>query len=161
MINFISINEYAEVFGVSTQTIWIIIVLSVTFLVNIFVLFITKSRLISLISSMISILFCSIVGIIPLWITVTTLLTCGIYTFYYISASPVVPDGDSVIDYWDLYSDRMKKAYEAKFGYANTGFDDEVNRRINVMKNINSGFTQTIAKEWLNRMERFTEMKNR
>lgn len=95
-------------------------------------------------------------GYVPFYILVLPLFLCSI----------LFTSGDSdnfteaqVHNEWGEYSNRIKKTYSAKFGGENPGFNDEVDKRIAVMQNCGQGFTRTIARDWLKRMERFTEAK--
>lgn len=97
-------------------------------------------------------------GFIPMWFVFITIpISIAVVLFIPNELSEQQETRD--IDYWDLYADGLKKAYASKFGYQNTGFDDEVNKRIDVMKNCGRGFSRTIARDWLRRMHKFTEAK--
>jgi hypothetical protein len=70
------------------------------------------------------------------------------------------PDGEKEnIDYWDKHAQELKEAYSAKFGGENTGFNDEVDKHILIMKKLGNSFTRTLAWEWLKRMDKFTDKK--
>lgn len=66
---------------------------------------------------------------------------------------------NSFDDYWVKYGKHLKLAYTSKFGGGNKGFDEEVDARVLVMQNNGSGWTRTLAKDWLKRMHNFTEAK--
>lgn len=60
---------------------------------------------------------------------------------------------------WTRYGERLKLAYTAKFGGENPGFNSEVDYRIKIMVNTDGGYTRQIAKDWVKRMSKFTELK--
>jgi len=69
---------------------------------------------------------------------------------------------DVVIQYkrWGDFGNRMKLAYTAKFGGENSGFNEEVDQHIAIMRALtkSSGTTKEIAEDWLKRMAQFVEI---
>jgi|WetSurMetagenome_2_1015567.scaffolds.fasta_scaffold68395_5 hypothetical protein len=61
---------------------------------------------------------------------------------------------------WGDFGNRMKAAYTAKFGGENKGFNDEVDKRIAVMKSLSfkEGMTKETTEDWLKRMAVFVEI---
>jgi len=60
---------------------------------------------------------------------------------------------------WIIYGERMKRAYRAKFGYDNKGFNEEVDQHILTMRTLDEGATRDINEDWLKRMAKFVEIK--
>lgn len=73
-------------------------------------------------------------------------------------------DGDSPIrkyikyKRWDSFGNRMKVAYEAKFGYSNSAFNKEVDQHVLAMRALGKGYTKDIDKAWMKRMAKFVEV---
>lgn len=65
-----------------------------------------------------------------------------------------------VMDYisWRNFGQRMKKAYEAKFGGRNEEFDREVDNRIAAMQYLENGQTRQQTVQWLKSHARFVEI---
>ena len=60
---------------------------------------------------------------------------------------------------WTDFGIRMKKAYSAKFGGENPGFNEEVDLRINIMRALKpNSRSKVIAEDWLKRMSAFVEI---
>jgi hypothetical protein len=59
---------------------------------------------------------------------------------------------------WADFGNRMKAAYTAKFGYENTGFNEEVDQHIAVMHTLGKGYTKSLNEDWLKRMAKFVEI---
>ena len=59
---------------------------------------------------------------------------------------------------WGAYGKRLKLAYAAKFFGDNSGFDQEVDARIAIMRVMGNGDTKVLAEEWLKKMARFVEI---
>jgi hypothetical protein len=85
--------------------------------------------------------------------------SCGIIIgiFQYLDQDSVVR---KYIRYkrWDSFGNRMKVAYEAKFGYSNSAFDKEVDQHVLAMKSLGKGYTKTVDKQWMKRMAKFVEV---
>lgn len=77
-----------------------------------------------------------------------------------VSIFSVFYGGQAVYRYlkWKAFGNRMKVAYEAKFGYINTGFNQEVDQHIKAMEVLGKGSTKTINEDWLKRMAKFVEI---
>lgn len=60
---------------------------------------------------------------------------------------------------WGRYGDRIKLAYAAKFGGENKGFNEEVDARIRILVDTDKGWTRQLAKDWIYRMSKFTDLK--
>jgi len=59
---------------------------------------------------------------------------------------------------WDQLGNRMKVAYEAKFGYANEDFNSQVDSHVKAMRALGQGYTKSIDMEWMKRMAKFVEV---
>jgi hypothetical protein len=59
---------------------------------------------------------------------------------------------------WLRYGERLKLGYTAKFGGENQGFNNEVDYKIKIMVNTDKGFTRQLAKDWIKRMSKFTNI---
>lgn len=66
-----------------------------------------------------------------------------------------VDKGDEAGFSWRDYGERLKKAYTAKFGGDNPGFESEVDYRIKLMVDTDKGYHREVAKDWLKRMSKF------
>ena len=150
--------EVADILGLPSDNIVLIISLTATVAIFLFLLLITGSYIFAFITSVPFLFLNSMIGNVPYWIPI-------VYSFVGIalSATYAMYKEEGVLpptpDYWDDYGNRIKNAYSAKFGGANTGFNEEVDGRIEVMKHNGKGFTRTIATLWLKRMHQFTECK--
>ena len=66
--------------------------------------------------------------------------------------------GRMVVEYylhWNAFGNRLKVAYEAKFGYPNPEFNKEVDQHIKIMESMGKGYVKEIAEDWLKRMAKF------
>jgi Na+(H+)/acetate symporter ActP len=122
----------------------------------------TGNKYIAMVSQTGGVIACVFVGVLPHWVA----LCYGFFVVAFtVSQVFYNPEGEvdaietQAMDEWEAYGQRLKLAYSAKFGGDNPGFDDEVNQRVRVMQRIRGGFTHTIARDWLRRMEKFTESK--
>lgn len=105
-------------------------------------------------------------GIIPWWIAWTYCIPAMFFFMANIigdvmgaGEEEAVSEQVSGQDRWEAYGQRLKNAYEAKYGYKNPAFDEEVDSHIRQMQHLGKGFTRSIAKGWLKRMRRMTEAK--
>jgi len=60
--------------------------------------------------------------------------------------------------HWKAFGNRLKVAYEAKFGYPNPEFNKMVDQHIKIMESMGRGYTKGIAEDWLKQMAKFTEV---
>lgn len=101
-------------------------------------------------------------GIIPIWIPFLSFtLGLGFGLLPMSNPSSNMPIAAEETDKWQIYGQQLKDAYSAKFGGENKGFNEEIDKRILVMQRLRTGFTHTIARDWLKRMESFTEARKR
>ncbi len=148
------------IFGINQELFGIIVTILLAVLISIMVYFYTGGILIAVISATAEIMVSGFLGFIPLWIVFLQVL-CIVSTFLFFSISDSTKSQTVAqnTDAWVEYGNKLKTAYSAKFGGENTGFNDEIDYRIAIMQNLKHGFTHTIARDWLKRMERFTESK--
>ena len=133
---------------------WVYAIFGVVALsVILFTYFYFGSLLVSLVSANIILGSGVFLGLLPLWVAALFGVTAA---FIFFTPTEAVPE---TTDYWLQYGTRLKEAYSAKFGGANGGFNDEVDKRIVVMQKLRIGFTHTLARDWLRRMGKFTEAK--
>lgn len=60
---------------------------------------------------------------------------------------------------WEAFGNRLKEAYVAKFGYSNSGFNEEVDTHILGMRTMGGKSpTKEMYEDWLKRMARFVEV---
>jgi hypothetical protein len=60
---------------------------------------------------------------------------------------------------WRDFGERLKVAYEAKYGYRNTAFDEEVDRHVLVMRAITGGrYSKSLSETWLKRVAHMVEV---
>ena len=59
---------------------------------------------------------------------------------------------------WTDFGHRLKLAYEGKFGYRNSGFDEEVDACVRVMRALGHGPTKDTMEERLRGLARFVEV---
>ena len=150
--------EVADILGLPSDNIVLIISLTATVAIFVFLLLITGSYLFAFTLSAPFLVLNAMLGNVPYWIP-PVYIFIGIalsVTYAVIKEDVELPPTP---DYWDAYGEDMKNAYSSKFGGANTGFNEEVDIRIGVMKHNGRGFTRTIATLWLKRMHKFTECK--
>lgn len=160
MSQFTIINQLSSYLGINSMIIMFIIISSLAIILYILTYLYFGSPFFASLTSLMPIVLATILGFVPIWI----LLLYGILGltqlfFKYGSTSQVEQIATEDMDKWDIYANRLKDAYSAKFGGENSGFNQEVDLRIKVMQHNRNGFTHTIARDWLKRMERFTEAK--
>lgn len=59
---------------------------------------------------------------------------------------------------WDQLGNRMKVAYEAKFGFVSEEFNSQVDSHVKAMRALGKGYTKSIDMEWMRRMAKFVEV---
>lgn len=148
--------ELFNIFGINPSIVSIIIAMILVLIIWVSALIWTGSSIIAIIVSIGSLIPLGVLGFIPIWIAVMY----GVFAIGYVLmwGGSGVP-ANATEDYWVQYGDRIKLAYSAKFGGENLAFSDEVNKRVNVMLHNRNGFTKTISRDWLKRMNNFTESK--
>jgi len=145
--------------GITSNILWIIILISFIAAIGIASYFYFGSIIISLSFVTGILLLGSITGIIPIWIVLLHFIPSLFYWLFLYNPTEPIPSNMAIIDYWEQYGLRLKEAYTAKFGGENKGFNDEVNKRVLVMQKLQHGFTCTVSRDWLQRMKKFTESK--
>lgn len=88
--------------------------------------------------------------------TVFTIMICiGIIAtiLYTLGLDPVYVD--KVKFQWNLYGERLKKAYAANFYGANPGFNEEIDARISILVESDRGFRRQLALDYIKRMSKF------
>ncbi len=59
---------------------------------------------------------------------------------------------------WNAYGNRLKTAYEAKFGYPNPEFNKMVDQHVKIMESMGKGYTKDMAEDWIKQMAKFVEV---
>jgi hypothetical protein len=67
--------------------------------------------------------------------------------------------GETKIRYPDSYRERLIGAYKAKFGYLDPGFLVEVDIHIRAVETLRRGYTRSVHKTKLKKLEKFVELK--
>jgi uncharacterized membrane protein len=155
------IDPLAVFLGINSLTVGIIIVIVMVTMIYLSVYLWSGSNILSAAGSMLITLAGVFLGMIPIWtalllglfLTVSLSFHLGGYSTDQIEATNKGETG------WQEYGNRLKESYAAKFGGRNLGFEDEVDKRIAIMQNLKNGFSRTLARDWLKRIERFTETK--
>jgi len=111
----------------------------------------TMNMSLSMIGFTIAAVIMVFMGFIPIWIlfTVMVLVLLIVYKHSYI-------DDNSIPE---SYRDRLIKAYEAKFGYIEPAFVEEVDTHIKAVENLAKGYTRAVHRDKLKRLEKFVEAK--
>jgi hypothetical protein len=94
--------------------------------------------------------------------SIILIVFAGVIIFGMLKGMEIVGDTEeekSTDDYWVQYGERLKSAYTSKFFGENSGFNQEVDARVNIMMNNGRGITRILAKDWLKRIHKFTESK--
>jgi hypothetical protein len=137
--------------GVNETIISIIIAFGCMIAASLFIYLRTMSILLSMISMTITTLVLTLIGFIPIWILPVIIGIAGlmIYKHAYI-------DDNSIPE---SYRDRLIKAYEAKFGYIEPTFVEEIDTHIKAVENLAKGYTRAVHQDKLKRLEKFVEFK--
>jgi hypothetical protein len=59
---------------------------------------------------------------------------------------------------WVSFGNRLKVAYEAKFGYRNPAFDEEIDHRVKAMRSLGKGYTKSVNYSKLKALAKFVEV---
>jgi len=59
---------------------------------------------------------------------------------------------------WDQFGERMKVAYEAKFGFSSSDFNNQVDSHVKAMRALGKGYTKSVDMDWMKRMAKFVEV---
>ncbi|MCK9369919.1 hypothetical protein M0R04_08445 [Candidatus Dojkabacteria bacterium] len=145
-------------FGISSKLVGYLAVVIFLIAFNISCSIYSKSPLLGFILTPIVIIGGILMGLIPVWIGFTAIFPLAYYIF--IGNSQPETTEETKIPYWEEYGNNIKQAYKAKFGGNNPEFASEVDNHIRVMIHNGKGFTNTLAYDWLKRMDKFTESKN-
>lgn len=152
------IYETSSLLGISAQAIGTLMVLIFVVMFGILSYFYFGSIIVSFVVATCILTVAAFLGIVPGWLVFAHLIITG---FTILIAVPNSSTESQVVaeasDQWTEYGNKLKAAYAAKFGGSNPGFDDEVEQRIRIMRATKRGFAHTIARDWLKRIERFTE----
>lgn len=152
------IEEMANTLRISSSIVIIIFTIALTLSVILFCSMIFGNVRLGVLFGFIPLSFCGFINIIPIYIGIIY----GVFSYITFSLFRDVEYNEvnkEEIDYWTIYSNKMKLAYCAKFGGNNSGFNDEVDKRIAIMVRLRKGYTRSIAQSWLKQMEKFTEMQ--
>ncbi len=154
------LSQLASIFGINAQIIGIVITIILALMISMACYLYFGSIFIALLGTNGVLLASIFIGFVPFWIGfVFAIIATGYFIIAGSSETSTQPTATDNPDKWIEYGNRLKLAYTAKFGGENTGFNQEVDYRINIMQHNRRGFTHTIARDWLKRMERFTEAK--
>lgn len=149
--------------GVSTDNIAVIFSFAFICMTTLGAYMASRSRVVAIIATTVVSIPLTFMGFMPFWMCIIYALIGIGYIFIYSSpelTTEATPSYLTIVgDYWAEYGNKLKLAYASKFGGENSGFNEEVDTRIAIMQNNGRGFTRAIAKDWLKRMERFTEAK--
>lgn len=148
-------ESFSHFLGIEESVLGIIICVLTILLLGINTFQLTGTISIScLITPPISLVFW-IMGLIPIWmIGIFTLLAIIIHTSQLYSFSPTSEHFN-----WNSYGERVKQAYSAKYFGENSGFNEEVDVRIKIMRETDKGIQRELAKAWLRRKSRWLELK--
>lgn len=151
------VTTFESLFKIDSTLIGLLIILASVCVVGILTYLYTGSYLISSFMQIPILIFGLYLGWIPIWILLIYLTFCAGMLILAPASEPMPEREDT--DAWSSYGQRLKNAYSAKFGGENAGFNDEVDKRIEIMRHLKRGFSHTIARDWLRRMKGFTEAK--
>lgn len=117
----------------------------------------TGTLTLGLLAALPSLFLLSILGWFPLWSVVLGCLLVGGSLLATSSST-----GSTVyLKNWEAFGNRLKEAYIAKFGYANSSFDEEIDNHVRIMQTMGKGFemgTKEAAEDWLKRMAHMVEV---
>jgi mannose/fructose/N-acetylgalactosamine-specific phosphotransferase system component IID len=137
--------------GIDASIIGIMLSVSMMVVISIFVYTRTRNMILSAGSTITASIMMALMGFIPVWVIAIAvgLTILAIYKHSYIDTN-TIPES---------YSDRLIKAYEAKFGYVEPAFVEEIDTHIKAIENLGKGYTRAVHRDKLKRLEKFVEMK--
>ena len=143
----------AQYLGIDSQIFIMIAFICSVIVVSIFIYLRTRNIILVLVVENISTIIFAALGFIPIYIVALFVLV-SLAQFWRYGYS-----GSDVIVYEESYADSLKRAYEAKFGYSNPAFNEEVDSHIKAVENLRKGYTRAVHRDKLKRLEKFVEVK--
>lgn len=147
-------SDLASTLGIGSDIIILIVAMASVLVMTLFIYLRTANMLFSTAFMNFGIIMMASFGFIPLWIIPISLIITALAYYRWINHSEVVITED-----YQPYGDKLKLAYEAKFGYRNPEFDKEIDQHIKVVENLGKGYTRTIHLNKLKRLAKFVEAK--
>ena len=144
-------DRLSDTLNVNPEILGIIFTICLTTITAIFIYLKTRHMIISLITPVAIPLFTSFIGLTPIWIMPI-----------YIAIAIVLVLKQSYIDnnsVSESYRDSLIRAYEAKFGYNNPAFNEEVDSHIKAVETLRKGYTRAAHRDKLKRLEKFVEVR--
>jgi len=119
----------------------------------------TMSIALATVGSVIASIITAMLGLVPLWTIPVVCCISGfiIYKHSYVDDNSI-PYDDSMAE---SYRDRLVRAYEAKFGYSNPAFNEEVDAHIKAVEYLAKGYTRAVHRDKLKRLEKFVELNGK
>ncbi len=146
-------NDISSILGINSNILFAMMAVSTIILSFVFIYTRSRNMTISLgASNIIGIIF-AVMGLIPLY--TIAILVCGSLLIIWGYSST----GSDIIVYKETYRDRLIKAYEAKFGYSEPAFIEEIDSHIKAVENLGKGYTRAVHRDKLKRLEKFVEIK--
>jgi phage shock protein PspC (stress-responsive transcriptional regulator) len=143
--------------GIDASILGIIMAFCFMLVTPMFIYLRTMSMPLSVIGLVIASVIMFVMGLIPVWISpiVIVVSMLGVYKHSFIDDNSI-PHNESMSE---SYADSLKRAYEAKFGYENPAFNEEVDAHIKAVENLRKGYTRAVHRDKLKRLEKFVEVK--
>lgn len=147
------LHPISDALGISTPVFGILISTCLLVVLTITTYLWTGNMALSSLALFIGSIVTSALGFTPVWIIpiFVVIASLSFLKFSYI--------GEPSTRYPDSYKERLVDAYKAKFGYLDPGFLVEVDTHIRAIETLRRGYTRSVHKAKLKRLEKFVELK--
>lgn len=149
-------------FDLFPHWIWLASGIAVAIIISVAVLFYTGSWLITVVANTAIVGLLALMRILPVWFFAISVIfgVSAILSGRGVGSGNPTTETTTFTDRfsWLRYGKRMKRAYASKFGYDNSGFNQEVDTRIEIMRTQGKGTTRTLSQDWLKRNAQFVEI---
>jgi len=153
------LQPLSDALGISSTIIGIMMALCLMLVMSLFIYKKTMNVALSAVGLVIMSIMTTILGLLPLWTIPVVCCISGfiIYKHSYVDDNSI-PYDDSMAE---SYRDRLVRAYEAKFGYSNPAFNEEVDAHIKAVEYLAKGYTRAVHRDKLKRLEKFVELNGK
>jgi len=147
------LQPISNTLGISSSIFCILISVGVLLALVISTYLWTGSMFFSSISLAIGVIVTSALGLTPVWIVpiFVVILFLSFMKYSYV--------GEPQVRYPDSYRSRLIEAYQAKFGYIDPVFIEEIDSHIKAVETLRKGYTRAVHKTQLKKLEKFVELK--
>lgn len=147
------LKPIADALGISFPTLGLLISFCLLIILTITTYIWTMNIVLSSIALFVGAIVTSALGFTPVWIVpiFVVIALLSFLTYSYV--------GKPSTRYPDSYRERLIQAYSAKFGYLDPGFLIEVDIHIRAVETLRKGYTRSVHKTQLKKLEKFVELK--